>query len=59
MEQNNINKNKTLLEATGNKITLEQLEKVVDNARVAYEEITKERRNTNYFNNLDYHIIVN
>ena len=51
MEQN---KSLTLLEATGNKITLEQLAKIVDNARAAYEEIAKEREKNNYTNQNNY-----
>ena len=59
MEQNNTNKELRLLEATGNKITLEQLADAVDEARKAYETLAEERRNTNYLSNLDYHRLVN
>jgi hypothetical protein len=50
---------KTLLEVTGNKITLEQLANVVDEARAAYEKLAEERRNTNYLNSIDYHRLCN
>jgi len=61
MEQNNTDQKKplTLLEVTGNKISLEQLANAVDNGRAAYEELAKERRNTNYFNGFDWYRPIN